>query len=401
MSKLIPGEIVLFGLLIIASIVIFRYFQRLKIPGLIGFIAIGTLLNLVDKRYAFFNESLYHTFEFLGNIGIIVLLFRVGLECNISGLLRQLKSASIIWIGNVAVSGLLAYFVLFYLLDVAFFPSLIVAIALTATSPGVSLAVWKEQEAINSRCGELLVDVAELDDISGVMFMGVLFAVLPILKTGSNVSVGALITQTSLLFMVKMVLFASLCLLFSKYLEPRITKVFDNDMEVEPTLIITGISFVIAGLAGFLDLSVAIGAFFAGLIFSWDSKHKEIDNSFTIIYQLFYPFFFINIGLYFDISSMGDSLALGGILIVIATLGKVIGTYFPAILTTDKKESLLLSLSMIPRSEIAMLIIVSGSQLGDWAVPSYVFNAMLVVCIFTSLVPPMILKQLLIKWPVN
>ncbi len=80
-----------------------------------------------------------------------------------------------------------------------------------------------------------------------------------------------------------------------------------------------------------------------------------------------------------------------------AVLGKVIGTGLPAILTTGRTSALLLSISMIPRAEIAMVIMERGRQLGDWAVSPQIFTSMIVVSAITCIVSPLLLRPLLQK----
>ena len=82
---------------------------------------------------------------------------------------------------------------------------------------------------------------------------------------------------------------------------------------------------------------------------------------------------------------------------MVAVLGKVIGTGLPAIFTTDRRSALLLSISMIPRAEIAMVILERGRQLGDWAVSPLIFTSMIMVSAITCIVSPLILRPLLQK----
>jgi Kef-type K+ transport system membrane component KefB len=116
------------------------------------------------------------------------LLFRIGLESNITGLLRQLKRATIIWFGNVVFSGAIAYLTSYFLLGLAVIPSLFVAFAITATSVAVSVSTWEEARVINSPMGELLVDSAEMDDVSGLILMALLFAIALVIQGNTEVN---------------------------------------------------------------------------------------------------------------------------------------------------------------------------------------------------------------------
>ncbi len=84
-------------------------------------------------------------FEFLAGIGIVALLFRVGLEAEAQSMLSQLRRAAWVWIGNLGLSGALGFATAHYLLGLAVIPSLFAGVALTATSPGVCLGVWRRR----------------------------------------------------------------------------------------------------------------------------------------------------------------------------------------------------------------------------------------------------------------
>lgn len=392
--------VLLFGGIIVLAILIRSAFQRIAVPSLIGFLILGFLLGLVDSHWRFIPDEASSIFEFLANIGIILLLFRVGLESNLAGLVRQLRRASLIWLGNVVFSGILGYAVSYFFLGLAFIPSLFIGIALTATSVGISVGVWQEAKAIRSRNGELLVDVAEMDDISAIVFMALLFAVAPVLTGGVVSALLPFAGRTLGLVLLKLIAFGASCVLFARYAEQPITHFFKKiEPKLGPILMVAGFGFIIAALGGFLGLSIAMGAFFAGLMFSRDPEAVKFDRAFGLVYEIFIPFFFIGIGLNIDPNQLTTALGLGAILLVVAVLGKAIGTGGPAMLMMDWKSSTLLGVSMIPRAEIAMVIMLGGLQLGGWAVPPNVFAAMIFVCAGTSIISPIILRLLLKRWP--
>jgi len=123
------------------------------VPGVVGHVLLGFSVRLVDMQYSFLNEQTWIVLKFAGGLGLVCLLFRVGLESKISNLVHQLGRASIIGIGNVGLSGLLGYVVARFLLDFDLIPSLATATALTATSVGVSIIVWRESNALDTPTG--------------------------------------------------------------------------------------------------------------------------------------------------------------------------------------------------------------------------------------------------------
>ena len=395
-----PLLILLAGVLIILSMLAKGVLERLRIPPLIGYVFIGFLFRWVGSDWSILSEGAGSWIEFLSNLGIMALLFRVGLESDLGGLLGQLRRAQGIWFGNVALSALLGYPIARYLLDFDLIPSLFVTVALTATSVGVPVAVWREADAMGSENGELLLDVAELDDISAIGLMTLLFAVAPLLELGNN---GALLTTVLLTggwLLVKLLVFGSLCFLFSRFVEAPVTRFFEwIEPTPDPMLTVLGMGMCIAALAGLLGFSVALGAFFAGLIFSRDADAVKMDASFDSLYELFTPFFFIGIGLRIEPAAVTSAWWPGIALLGAAVLGKVIGTAVPAWTAVGGAGALLLAVSMVPRAEIAMIVMQEGRKLGDWAVPHEAFAAILIVATATCLLSPLVIRALLYRWP--
>ncbi len=273
---------------------------------------------------------------------------------------------------------------------------------MTATSVGISVGVWREARAINSPNGELMLDVAEMDDISAVILMALLFAVVPVLENNPDVStLMPLLGKTVGLFCFKAVVFGAFCFFFSRYLEKSITSFFLRlEPPPDPTIVVAGMGIIIAALAGLGGFSVAIGAFFAGLLFSRDPRSVKLDASFDTFYELFVPFFFIGIGLKIDLAALSTAFDLGMLLLIVAVLGKFVGVAVPVLLmNAGWKSAVLLGVSMAPRAEIAMIVMQHGWQIGAGTVPPQVFAAMVVVSASTSMVVPVVLRPLLRRWP--
>jgi Kef-type K+ transport system membrane component KefB len=224
--------------------------------------------------------------------------------------------------------------------------------------------------------------------------------VVPALTGESEKSISIIVVTTIGLILLKLAIFGTLCFLFSIHLEERITTFFQR-IESAPDFMLTvvALGFIISALAAMLGFSVAIGAFFAGLIFSRDPASVKIGASFDPIYELFSPFFFIGIGLSIQPGAVIDGLGLGLLLLIIAVTGKFIGDGLGAFFSIGKTAAILLGVSMIPRAEIAMIIMKHGVNLGDWAVPPRVFSGMVFVSAMTCVCIPFCVRLLLRKWP--
>jgi len=387
------------GGLIVAAILLKTWFDRIGVPALVGLLVLGLLIRVADDQWSLISAESTAIFEFLARIGVVVLLFKVGLECNPQGLIGKLRQAVPVWLGNVGLSGLGGYLVAAYGLGLAQVPSLFIAIALTATTVAVSAAVWDDVGALNSANGMLLLDVAELDDISAIFMMALLIAVVPSLETAGAQPIMAILLDTGWAFVVKTVVFGAGCLGFALFVERRITRMIRKAGPPDAILVVVGIGIVIAAFAATLGLSLAIGALFAGLVFSRDPRVVHMNTLFRPIHDLFTPFFFISIGMAIDPASLGSASAAGLALIGVAILGKVIGAGLPAWPLVGWRGATLIGVSMVPRAEIAMIVVHQGHRLGPQALPPEAYGAMALIVAVTCILAPMAIRFLLRRWP--
>jgi Kef-type K+ transport system membrane component KefB len=387
----------LVGILIVAAMFLRVWFGRVGVPSLIGFILLGFAVRLVDSAVPFLTDASLHILEFLASIGIFVLLFRVGLDSNLHGLIEKLPRAAPIWLGNVVLSGLPTYLLCTWFFELAVVPSIFASVAMTATSIAVSVEMWREAGALESADGETLIDVAQLDDISGVALMTLALAVAPALHFGGNGSPVAMASEVFIVFLLKVALFGAFCLLVARYGERRIVVALRGSGEPGSALILIGVGLIIAAVASLFGFSIAIGSFFAGLIFSRDPEAVHLETGFMPLHAFFVPFFFIAIGFRIEPDTLGLALEFGGFLLIVAVLGKIVGAGLPALFTTSATGALLIGVSMVPRAEIAMVIGQQARNLGDWAMPPVVFSGIALVSLATCLAAPLIVRMLIKK----
>lgn len=238
-----------------------------------------------------------------------------------------------------------------------------------------------------------------MDDVSGIVLMALLLALVSQLRGGFAGSAGRALISTTSILLGKLLAFGAFCVLFSLYVEKHVTRFFSKlKSSPDPMLLVAGVGFMIAALAGLLGFSIAMGAFFAGLVFSRDPKAVRLDSAFGSLHDLFVSFFFLGIGLAIAPTDLTSSFALGAALCVVAVLGKLIGDGALSLAVTSWRSATLFSVSMIPRAEIALIVMKRGQQLGDWAVPGRVFSAMVMVSVVTCILSPVVLRQLLSRY---
>ena len=398
--------LLLVALVILAALLITKIAKRFHVPATVGFVLFGVALRLLDGRAGIVSPASATLLEFLGEIGVAALLFRVGLESDLGKLVAQLPTAVVVWVGDVVVSALLG-FAGAYALGLGTIPSLFVAVILSATSIGLTVAVWQDERRLDTPQGALLIDVAELDDLSAVLLAALLLVAAPALHASQADASFPLLLPALGTMSAKFVGFGVACWLFSRYLEAPLSRLFVHDHPEDkpggPTAVIflVGVCFAIAALAGFMGLSVAVGALFAGLMFSRDPEAVRAESSFEPIHALFTPFFFLDIGFAVSIENLAGAVGLGLALLVPAVLGKVLGNGGIVALQGHKgwRAGLLMGVSMIPRAEIALVVARLGNHLGEWAVPDRLYGAIVTVSVTTALLSPLLLQRLFTRWP--
>lgn len=388
------------GALIVLAPLVRSLLDRVGVPALVGYIGLGFALSMLDLQWSLITPASDAVLSTMAQLGIVALLFRVGLRSHTRALLAKLPDASLLWLGDVLTNLALGYLVSRYALALSLETSLIIAAAFSATSVAVSVAVWDELNRLDTARGQLLVDVAELDDLSGVLILAVLLAVIPILQEGGS-QLMPLAGVTVLSVLAKLVLFIAGCFLFAHFLEEKFTR-FSQRLEgtsTALTITILGVGLAIASIAGYLGFSLAIGALFAGLAFSRDPEAVHSDSGFAYFYEFLVPFFFIYIGMQMEPDALFTSLGTASVLFLAAVLGKFAGVAGPALLALGRSDAVLLGISMIPRAEIALVIMYQCRQFGEDIIPAGVFTGMVLVSLATSILSPLLLRRMLDREP--
>jgi len=393
--------LILIGTVVLLSTLARHYLARLRLPAVVAYIAAGLALGLANgsagaEGGAFLTPELRHGIDVIAEVGLVVLLFRVGLESDVGALIRVLERAFAVFLCNFVVAGAAGVAAILVFTDYGLLAALFTGAALSATSVGISTAVWRDAGVLDSDAGALLVDVAELDDISAVIVIALLFALVPVIDSAEGGDVAAALAQEVVLLLLELAGLIAACYAFAHYAERRITRWFAaRDKQAGPVLFAFSAALLIAALADRLGFSTAIGAMFAGLAFSADPAERRIDRALEEIYQVFTPFFFISVGLAVDLGAVAGSLDLALGLLAVAVAGKLAGAGVPVWLTETPARGWVMGWSMVPRAEIALIVMNYGLALGPWAVPQALYGAMVLVTLVTCLIAPVAVGRLL------
>jgi len=380
------------GLLLLLSLLLRLTVPERFVPHFVLYLLIGIGLATLDREFAVFGPFVHDGLGFLAEIGIIILLFRVGMTSDIQGLREQLPRASWVWLGNVAISAVFGYVAARYLLGLDWLTSTVIAVALVATSVGVTVSIWEHEGLLKTRQGETLLDVAELDDLTSIILLTLLFALLPNIRGEGGFTLTALGAETAWI-LLKLALFVGALFVFSLKLEPRITRFLRaRESPQELTVFVAATGIIIAGIAEMLGLSAAIGAFFAGLAVGRDAELVRRAVALPTLLNFFTPFFFIGVGLQMTASWADIFTVTTLVLLVAAILGKFIGAALPAYFTFGAMGAVCLGVSMIPRAEIALVVMQKALQQG--IVSDAIFSSLVIVAAITTLMTPGILHQI-------
>lgn len=353
-------------------------FRRLGINPLVGEIAFGFVLAVFLGLTGLNLDA--HVLEIFSELGILFMLFLIGLETELKQLLRVGVTAF-----AVGALGIVLPFAAglgvgsLYGFDRA--TSLFLACALMATSVAATVRIFMEMDYVNNVASRVVLAAAVIDDILGLL----IFALVLAFTDSSGASVTAKILGTGgFLFVVLPVLWLVL---------PRANDFMARMAgEESKDLAMIALALLVAYLAHAAGLAAIIGAFAFGMLLN-RSNIPQMHALIKPFYLLFAPVFFLSIGLGMDAAAMGSSILFGLTLTAAAVLSKLAAAFAGARITgMPWRESLLVGLAMVPRGEVGLIIAAIGSKMG--IVSQEVFAGTAFMCIATVLVVPYPLKKM-------
>lgn len=366
----------------------------LHIPSVIGELVAGivigpSFLGLIE---------ISNPIHLLAQIGVILLLFEVGIETDIGHLTSTGGKALIVALGGVILPFILGLLIC-YAFHFSLLASLFIASTLTATSIGITLRVLRDLKQQNSHEAQIIIGAAIVDDIIGIVLLAMLY----------EFSVSG---EINLLNAGKVLLFIILFFLISPVLAKGVShsiKKWDEKSEIPGLLPTTIVSLILlfAWIAHSLGAPELLGGFAAGLALSrqfffpfaaflQESKEfsQRVEKQMKPIVHLFTPIFFVAIGLSLDLQTVnfGSSFiwALSGSLTIAAIIGKLFSPFF--LKRESRIRQLIIGTAMIPRGEVGLIFANVGLTSGVLKNDDYA--AIVLVITLTTLVAPFSLRWL-------
>jgi Kef-type K+ transport system membrane component KefB len=373
--------------------------NRVHLPPVIGELMAGVVLGPSLLGWIEPIEPI----KLMAEIGIILLLFKVGLESDVRSLVKTGLQSVVVALIGFGAPFLLGFSVGYWVFDIPILVSLFIGGTLTATSIGVTVRVLADLGHLNTSEGHTILGAAVLDDIMGVVLLALLYE----FSIGGGVSLN---NATRVIMFVGAFFFLAP---IAAKLMSTIIRHFDETSAVPgliPTMIVSLVLFF-AWLANKLGAPMLLGGFAAGLALSRRfflpfgiALHgnplfaENIETKMTPIVHLFTPIFFVTVGLSLNLQEVdwGSSFiwVFSLSLLVIAMGGKLLGGL---VIRQPWPSRWIIGIAMIPRGEVGLVFAELGRQSGIFT--NEIYAGIIMVIAFTTLLPPLAMKALYQLFP--
>jgi len=365
---------------------------RLQAPSVIGELLAGvvlgpSLLGWIEPENAL---------TLMAEIGVILLLFEVGLETDVGRLLRTGAKSLLVALAGFVLPLLFGFMLAFQVFGLPLLVALFIGGTLTATSIGITVRVLSDLHRQHSAEGQVVLGAAVLDDVLGVVLLAVLYE----FSRGGGINLAT--AGKVLLFVGTFFVLAPAVAKLIAVLIKRFEKVSEIPGMI-PTTIVSLVLFF-AWLAHVVGAPELLGGFAAGLALSRRfflplgvALHSDpafahrIENRMTPIVHLFTPIFFVMVGLSLNLRDVawGSPFvwAFSLALFVAAVVGKMIG---PFLLREDPLSRIAIGMAMTPRGEVGLIFAELG-RVND-IYDNEIYAALVMVIALTTLLPPFALK---------
>jgi Kef-type K+ transport system membrane component KefB len=353
--------------------------QRIGQPAVLGELVAGVLLGtsvlgLVNPR----NEVLH----VMAELGVVILLFEIGLETDLRKLLQVGGTSSAVAIVGVVLPFGLGYGVC-RILGLDHLSATVTGATLTATSVGITARVLSDLNRLQEPESQIILGAAVIDDVLGLMIL----AVVAGLTRGQDVTLLG-IARTSAVA----VGFLLITLLFGRLTVPALVRL-GRRLPGTPTMLAVILAFALAWLASTAGLELIIGAFAAGLLLRDTPQAHDIERGVSHLGHFFVPLFFVTVGAAVDVRVLSPldaanrpTLLVGGLLIAVAVVGKFLAGYAPWWFRGNKN---VIGIGMVPRGEVGLIFAQMGLTAGVFD-PGFFSAVTLTVMVTTFIAPPLL-----------
>ena len=380
----VPVErlLLLLAMILLSAKLLGELAERIGQPAVIGELVAGVLLGpsvlgVVDPTLP--------VLHLLAEIGVILLLFSIGLETNLKRMISVGGAATMVAVVGVALPFAFGY-VVSRALGLELLPAIVAGAALTATSVGITARVFADLGRLQSVEGQVVLGAAVIDDVIGL----VILAVVTDLVAGAAPSVGGVVRTTAIAFG-----FLAVAIALGRFLVPRMFNLVARTGK-EHTLATMALvlAFLLAVAASEVGSALIVGAFAAGLVLAPSDHVQAVERGVVRLANLFVPIFFVAVGAAVDVRSFTtrDVALVGVMLTVVAIVGKFAAGYAPVWIRANKT---LIGVGMIPRGEVGLIFAQTGLTAGVLTTGTY--SALMLMVLVTTFIAPPLLRLLIAK----
>jgi monovalent cation:H+ antiporter-2, CPA2 family len=303
-------------IMIIASAMAFISY-KLKQPLVIGYIIAGIIIGPHTPPFSLIlNQDILNLFA---EMGVILLLFVVGMEFPIEKLRRIGKKALIIASSEAFGTFSIGFSVSFFILHFSLFDSAFAALAISVTSTVIIMKVLEELDIIKEEASYIILGVAIMEDIIIISMLAVLQSV----STSGNLSIVDILISIS----ITMAFIFGVLLLGSKIIPKLINFIGKFHQHEVLLLVVLGLAFGLSFLSYQIGISVATGAFFAGVLIAESKVHAVTRILATPIRDMFGAIFFVSVGALMDMSLLLIFIIPASILVVVSIAAKFLTVF--------------------------------------------------------------------------
>jgi Kef-type K+ transport system membrane component KefB len=360
--------------------------ERLGQPAVLGELLGGVLIGVSGLRLVDPHDVTIHL---LSELGVILLLFLIGLETDLRKLMQVGGSATAVAVVGVALP-FLGGAALGHLLGFRIMVAVFLGAALTATSVGITARVFSDLGHLQDREAQVVLGAAVVDDIIGL----VLLTVVGTLAGGGELTFLGIgrILLTAFGFVI-------LAIVIGSQLAPMLIRAIDR-IEMKRGLFFASIvfAFLLAYIASRVGSAIIIGSFAAGLVLARTRRGKDIEHEVHDVAQFFIPIFFVVVGAAVDLRSInpfdGDArrfLWIGLALTAIGVAGKVAAGY---VVWHKGMRRIVIGVGMIPRGEVGLIFAQIG--LSTKLISGGMYSAVALMVMLTTFIAPPLLRRLLV-----
>ena len=391
LAGLAPGDVggisvgeflLLLAVILVAAKVLGELAERIGQPAVVGELLAGIVLG--PSVIGFVDPTL-PSLHLMAEIGVVLLLFAIGLETDLKKLLSVGGAAFAVAVVGVVLPFAFGYWVA-QALGLEMLPAIVAGAALTATSVGITARVFSDLGKLQSVEGQIVLGAAVIDDVIGLIIL----AIVSDLVAGTAPSALGVARTTGIAFG-----FLVVALVAGRFVIPPVFDLIARAGK-EQTLatMALALAFLLAVLASQVGSALIVGAFAAGLVLAPTEHVHKVEQGIVRLANVFVPIFFVAVGAAVDVRSFGsrEVILVGLALTGVAIVGKFAAGFAPFWIRANKT---LIGVGMVPRGEVGLIFAQAGLTAGVLNAGTY--SALMLMVLVTTFIAPPLLRALMTR----